>query len=24
LVWVCRNMHYQSTCQLWHVYAKYF
>jgi len=21
---LCRTMHYQSTCQLWHVYAKYF
>jgi len=24
LAWVCRDIHYQSTCQLWHVYAKDF
>jgi len=24
LVWVCRDIRYQSTCQLWNVYAKYF
>jgi len=24
LWWVCRDMHYQSSCQLWHAYVMYF
>jgi len=23
LVWVCRDIHHQSSCQLWHGYANY-